>query len=903
MSKETVNVLKNNPTVKRILYLYWHIYALLFVAGFALFTRVQGIASIRSESGSFIFLSDDPWYHYRATSYTVENWPYLMDVDPLSGYPIGSKASMFGQFYDFVHATIALILGLGSPSDDLVRTTLVFSSPILTVFILFAVYYISFYITKSRLTSVLSSIVLTFIPGTFYVVGNAGFASRHIFEVLLLLLMLLSIMKSIDIAEKKVITISVLKERDFGILSPWFKMATLSGILLLFYYFTWTPAIFIVGLVALSFVVYTIISFEKFITIEPFGLTLTYILSFGLVGTIIQNPQMNFELGTVSIVHVFISIISLLLVVACLAAEKQGYRSEWSRTKFTGIFSLISIMIVAILYILSPDLISTIYDSIYRLLGFGSSYESPIIPGERTFLEMSFEIYGLTLLAAMIGLLFIFIEVYKDILRNRPCGGRLLFITVSASILIFGIRSNQFDHYIAPFVAVLSAIVVKEIINFTDTPRRIGDIKGYHILSIALVAFIFLPILLIPMGGSMVVYDTEIGQMDNQAYEDINEPLEWLSNNSPDPGIDKFESHETVPVKYSEESYGVMSWSGYGHFITTIGERPSVATTYGDNEEAVAEYLLSTNVTDAEDTIDELNDNMKVDTRYLLIDWEMADENRLFADLVDSTGEDLDEYANPYMTPTDQVQELAFTQRTQSYYETIVSRLYNAHGSQIDSSKMAVDYTSESTEDGEQINIVRDFEDPIKTFNSTEEAENFTSENPETELGGIGKNPPEKVDALNTHRLVKSSGSEIWDNPAAATTPSILNEFSDGGLLPTDIMDNPATSKLFERVPGAEIQSTNAPESATIEFSVNMFDPDTGSTFTYTKNVETDEDGNLNATLPYSTTGYDENEMAPEVRATGPYTVTEIDGSAQTTVEVNEEKVVQEESDEIYITL
>ena len=62
--------------------------------------------------------------------------------------------------------------------------------------------------------------------------------------------------------------------------------------------------------------------------------------------------------------------------------------------------------------------------------------------------------------------------------------------------------------------------------------------------------------------------------------------------------------------------------------------------------------------------------------------------------------------------------------------------------------------------------------------------------------------------------------------------------------------------KTFERVDGATVEG-NGPANAEVEASVQM-EMSSGETFVYRQFVRTDENGDFEMTVPYSTTGYDE---------------------------------------------
>jgi asparagine N-glycosylation enzyme membrane subunit Stt3 len=82
--------------------------------------------------------------------------------------------------------------------------------------------------------------------------------------------------------------------------------------------------------------------------------------------------------------------------------------------------------------------------------------------------------------------------------------------------------------------------------------------------------------------------------------------------------------------------------------------------------------------------------------------------------------------------------------------------------------------------------------------------------------------------------------------------------------------------KVFERVPGATVTGSGAPANATVVAQTVLTDPTQESSFLYRQYATADANGTFEMTLPYSTTGYEEN--GPEtvhtnisVRADGPY--------------------------------
>jgi dolichyl-diphosphooligosaccharide--protein glycosyltransferase len=174
----------------------------------------------------------------------------------------------------------------------------------------------------------------------------------------------------------------------------------------------------------------------------------------------------------------------------------------------------------------------------------------------------------------------------------------------------------------------------------------------------------------------------------------------------------------------------------------------------------------------------------------------------------------------------------------------------------------------------------------IETFENMTAAREAANQSGTAQVGGIGSNPVEPVEALEQFRLVQMN--EI---PATAGN---LRTIAQRTLQNTDLRqlleesdryqdvfnflyDNtPSWTKTFERVSGGTITGTG-PSNTTLRVQTEL-EPENGAPFSYLQRVETDENGQFEATVPYSTTGYeqwgvDEGYTNVSVRATGPYTV------------------------------
>jgi len=345
---------------------------------------------------------------------------------------------------------------------------------------------------------------------------------------------------------------------------------------------------------------------------------------------------------------------------------------------------------------------------------------------------------------------------------------------------------------------------------------------------------------------------------DIQGWDDS---LQWMNSNTPEPGaygtgdnssMEYYGTYEqTDDFDYEEGAYGVMSWWDYGHFITTRAERIPNANPFQQGSDTAAKYLLAQNETAANNVL-EANEEDDAKTRYVAVDWKMAETNtqrggKFFAPPAFVEGEQRsDYYSNLFLNVNSQrpVQQVTF--QRQAYYDTTVARLYHFHGSAAEPQPIVVDWENKQTQQGNQFRgAPTNEQEPegqqqgrvIRTFETTQQARQYVENDPTSQLGGYGPNPSERVPAMEHYRLVGSSEREAFPNSPA--------------------YDSSAWTKIFERVPGATIEGTG-PENATVQAAVRMRNHKTNNTFVYRQRVQTDENGNFEMTVPYSTTGYDE---------------------------------------------
>jgi dolichyl-diphosphooligosaccharide--protein glycosyltransferase len=335
---------------------------------------------------------------------------------------------------------------------------------------------------------------------------------------------------------------------------------------------------------------------------------------------------------------------------------------------------------------------------------------------------------------------------------------------------------------------------------------------------------------------------------------------------------------------YPEGSYGVQSWWDYGHWITVRSERIPNANPFQQGATSAANFMLAPDEQQAQQVLARQSTEGN-QTRYVMIDWQMAttgnkfDAMTVFYDEQNTSSGEF--YDRVFVLSSDGEQERVtgtYNLHQQRYYDSMVTRLYQFHGSAVEPQPIVADYELRETRTGQQVPVFTDSnETGLRTFDSMQEARQYAEDEGTAQVGGVGQYPSERVPALEHYRLVHTSENSAYNT--AEYTRSLIGTSRATGISPTLLNQNqPAWVKTFERVPGATVEGSGAPANTTVTARVQMENPTANSTFTYTQQAQTNEDGEFTMTVPYSTAGYD--EYGPEngytdvnVRATGPYNV------------------------------
>ncbi|KAB1188435.1 MULTISPECIES: oligosaccharyl transferase, archaeosortase A system-associated [Haloferax] len=957
---------EHSPSVADLARDWYHIPVLSTIVLVMLWIRLRSYdAFIRD--GSVFFSGNDAWYHLRQVEYTVRNWPATMPFDPWTEFPFGRTAGQFGTIYDQIVATVALVLGLGSPSADLVAKTLLVAPAFFGAFVAIPTYLIGKRL-GGRLGGLFGALVLMLLPGTFLQRGLVGFADHNIAEPFFMGFAVLAVMVALTVADREKPVWELVQARDFDALREPLKWSALAGVAIAIYMWSWPPGILLVGIFGLFLVLKMSADYvrgrspEHTAFVGAVAMAVTGVLmfvpfeepTFGVTDFGFLQPLFSFGVG---------------LGAVFLAALARWWESnDIDDRGYPAVVGGIMLVGLVLFAVILPDVFSTIARNFLRTVGFSAGAETRTIGEAQPFLAANIlqasgltavdrimSEYGFTFFTglaaaiwltakplvrdgdsrkigyvagslALIGILFLIPAIPDAIGGVLGVESSLVSLTIVTALIVGAVMQADFEsehlfilvwaaimtsaaftqvrfnYYLAVVVAVMNAFFLREVLGLSFIGLagidRLEDVSYGRIAAVAVALLLVLtPVLIVPIqlgNGGTTNTAMQTSQTGPGTVTEWEEPLDWMQENTPQEGNFGGASNELEyygTYKYADDfdypdgSYGVMSWWDYGHWITVLGERIPNSNPFQGGATEAANYLLAPDEQQAEQVLETMADDGEGnDTRYVMVDWQMVSTSSKFgAPTVfydESNISRTDFYNRIYRTQEQNGQErvvAAANINDQRYYESQMVRLYKYHGSARDPSPVVVDWEERTSANGDvTFRVTPSDGQPIKTFDNMSAAEAYVENDPTSQIGGIGSFPEERVAALEHYRLVKSSNSSALRSGSYQN--SLIRTGNALGIQPQALIgSNPAWVKTFERVPGATVDGSGAPANTNVTAQVEMRDPTTNTTFTYTQRVQTDENGDFKMTLPYSTTGYD--DYGPEngytnvsVRATGDYT-------------------------------
>jgi dolichyl-diphosphooligosaccharide--protein glycosyltransferase len=814
------------------------------IIGFvSLWVRTLPSDTVFLPGGIVRFATNDAWYHMRTLYVLLENYPNRMFYNPMTNYPYGSYIH-FGPLFDQMIAITSFVLGMGSPSPQLVNTIAAYFPAVLGALTVVPVYYIGKYL-GGRKTGLLAAILIAFAPGQFLSRSLIGSTDHHVAESLFSTFFMMFFILALISAKEKKLRFEDVFNKNLRVLKEPLLYSVVAGVMYSAYQLSWPGG----SLFLLITFIYTVFQYilDNFRNESSDYLGFAGIVTF-LVSTLLilpfVHPDMGFSLYYYSWFHV-VTALGTMAGFAALSFLEREFKIKQLKAYYfpllilgAGILGLIITKIVSpslySLIIHAPTTVFMIQQGGPSTIGEASSifYQGGVFTLSKAF--ANFTVTGF--LASLLGMLVLAASLFR-----KPKPQEVLVLIWSFLILLAIYGQNRFAYYYSINVSILSAYLGGLLLDRVkwneldqkfksavrspaDIPNAFKFVKVQQVLAVlAIVVF-----LIYPAYGSAMFQ----AKGSNDPNEPWMEATLWLQTNTPDPGMDFNAIYEAPKdgelFDYPNTAYGVMSWWDYGHYIEFFGHRMPNANPFQagvggrrvsieeENQPGAASFFTAQSEEEGNAVLEAIDPRPdKAGARYIMSDARMATD--IFG-------------AMP-----------AWTLDTEGYYQTI----WTGRGYE----------TIPST----------------RYFNSMEARLHIFDAN-----GMKHYRMVHETEAYQTNEVVYK---QVYNLVFGGNIPVIHTGYV----------------KIFEYVKGANITGTASP-TETVKISATILTGQ-GRTFEYTQSTTADSQGRYKFTVPYSTEGPIEGETQFDTAPVGPYVVSY--GNTTKEVRVSEEAVLN--GDEIKV--
>ncbi|WP_255149707.1 oligosaccharyl transferase, archaeosortase A system-associated [Halorarius halobius] len=853
---------------------YYHVPLLTLAVVFSLWVRTRGWDEFTT-GGEVLFAGNDAWYHLRTVTYTVQNWPFTMPFDPWTYYPYGTSSGQFGTLYDQLIATAALVVGLGSPTEQQIAMTHLFAPAVFGALALIPAYYLTKRVSD-RNGGLVAVLLLSLTTGQFLTRGVVGFSDHHIAETFFLATAAVAVATSLVVAEEEKPVYELATARDWGALKRPVLWGGLAGVALALYLWTWPPGVFMLGILGIFFAIAMSVHQVR-------GISPDHIAVPGVTMGVVAGLLTLVTADTFTVSAVALSLLQPLLAFGLAAgcAFLAALARVWDDREIGDWYYPLTILGIGLagaglLAVAAPGFFDYLVNQVLRVFGYDATAQSrtvaeaqPIpVEAASTFFMQS---YGLAIYTAVGGFALM---LYKFAVADDGRTDHMFVLVLAAFLFMATMTQRRFDYYFAIPVAALNgylAMVVFDLVDIGEAVDSLDDIKAYQVMAVLSVLVLVVAPLTLGTSAWAVTQDRS-GPGEVSAWTGS---LDWMQDNTPVEGaygtggeqsLDYYGTYEpTDDYDYSDGTYGVMAWWDYGHWLTVLGHRIPNANPFQQGATEAANALLAPNESAASDVMDHQSGE---DTRYVVVDYQLgvAGTTKFSAPLVfeteyglSDTDTNLDnDVARTIFSPeTGQASRVIHAPRS---YESLRVRLYQFHGSATSPDQFRTPVVTDfdtTTGEGRTYLLAPENGRTIKTFPNMSAAREFVRQDGTAQIGGLPGYPSKDIPALEHYRLVHASERTVG---------------------PLQLGQNYSWVKTFERVPGATLEG-QAPANSNVTATVRMRIDSTNKTFVYRQHARTGPDGEFTMTLPYSTEGYDQWGTAEgytnvDVRAVGPYQVT-----------------------------
>lgn len=551
----------------------------------------------------------DSWYNLRLVEDMLQHGN-MLDYDVMTGYPYGSIVN-WGFMYTSLSAFLAILTSAVTRVQIIDAVS--WLSPIMASLMVVIMYFIGKAFGDWK-TGLLTALFTAIIGGQYFLRSVYGLFDHHIAEVLFSCIFCLCYILALRYSQNA--SFKSLKTLKIPIL-----LGLLTGLAYLMGLFTMTTLV-VYGLFVMVYTLFQFIfndaknkSSDYLVIING----MTFLIA--IIGLLIYGIKLyNLELTGYSLGLIAAQALALCATILLWAVTKIPVK----QTKIKPVVAHIGILLI--ITILLSTLCAVINYDLFNMVVYNIQHQFlPSVGGISTIQEasawsfnnawMSFNV-GLILAVLGFGLLcYNFIKKQESLVLFLICWTVCSFIFACAQI--------RWEYYLAPLICVLSAIfvtwcintLVKEItLHKEKHKKRKRVINKFNIIVPCIILILTCVFVGISVTNDITISDIYGKTGDtNDSWQDA---CEWLQNNTPEISIRLQERYDANTFTYPDDVYTTIAWWDFGHYISVIGNRVSVANPFQANVNKVAEILMETDEKRACELMDAVN------AKYIMVDYD-----------------------------------------------------------------------------------------------------------------------------------------------------------------------------------------------------------------------------------------------------------------------------------------
>jgi dolichyl-diphosphooligosaccharide--protein glycosyltransferase len=493
---------------------WYHVPALGAVLAFMFWVRVQAWDNF-TRDGQVYLSGNDAYYHLRQVTYTVQNYPETMPFDPWTNFPNGTLAGQFGTLFDQILATVALVVGLGNPSENTIGMVLVIAPPVFGALLAIPVYFMGKRL-GGRLGGVFSAVILGLLPGYFMLRTRAGAADHNGAEPLFMSLAVLGLMVALTVAEREKPVFEQFSDRDVAGLRRVVGWSVLAGVATAVYMWVWPPGVLLVGIFGAYFLVKLV---GDYVTgTSPDHVAVVGAVSMTTTGLLMFVPfgESGFGVSGFSLLQPLFSLAVAFGAVFLAWLAREFDDRELSRSGYVGAVFGILVVGIGVLALVAPSFWSTLQNQLLNYLGLSANASRRTIGEAQPFLAREgqyglgmfgviFLEYGLAFFTALAGAVAILLKPHLTSGSPRRIAGAaaavgfvaLLFVSPPLSAAIGGIFG--IDGQLTALLLVAATLAAVAMTGEYEAEKLLVVVWGAFLTSAAFTQVRFNYYLIVPV--------------------------------------------------------------------------------------------------------------------------------------------------------------------------------------------------------------------------------------------------------------------------------------------------------------------------------------------------------------------------------------------------------------------